>query len=89
MLIAARPALTRLLPAITLAAGLLAFLVFDYLHDRENPALRIVWTAPRVSQPALSALILAAGLAAFDVERRRRRSTASDAASAAALTAAP
>jgi hypothetical protein len=89
LLIATRPSLTRLLPAITLAAGLLAFLVFDYLHDRENPALRIVWTAPRVSQPALSALILAAGLAAFDVERRRRRSTATDATSDAALTAAP
>ncbi len=78
LLIAARPTravATRLLPAITLAAGLLAFLVFDYLHDREDPALRMVWTAPRVSQPALSALILAAGLAAFDVERRRSGTT--------------
>jgi hypothetical protein len=89
LLIAARPALARILPAIALVVGLLGFLVFDYLHDRENPEQRIGWTTPRVSQPALSALILASGLAALDADRRRRRSTASDTASAAPLTAAP
>ncbi|HKA36706.1 MAG TPA: hypothetical protein VKH43_07785 [Thermoanaerobaculia bacterium] len=49
-------------PALTLAAGLLAFLAFDYLHDGSDPTQRIVWTAPRVTQSALSAVILAAGM---------------------------
>jgi hypothetical protein len=89
LLIAARPRVRPLLPAFALGAGLMAFLVFDYLHDRENPAIRIQWTAPRVSQPALSALILASGLASFGMERRRRHSTASETASVAPLTAAP
>jgi hypothetical protein len=89
LLIAARPTPGRFLPAFALSAGLLAFLIFDYLHDRENPAIRISWTAPRVSQPALSALILASGLASFDPNRRRRSSTKSDTASVPALTAAP
>jgi hypothetical protein len=65
-------AIVRIVPALALTAGILAFLVFDYLHDRENPAVRISWTAPRVSQPALSALILAAGLASLETDRRRR-----------------
>ena len=89
LLVAARPAAVRLLPALALCAGLLAFLVFDYLHDREDPAIRITWTAPRVSQPALSALILASGLASLGPDRRRRRSTKADTASAPALSAAP
>ena len=89
LLIGARPAGYRLLPAFVLAAGLLAFLVFDYLHDREDPSERIGWTAPRVSQPALSSLILAAGLASLDPDRRRRRSTARQAPSDTAVMAAP
>ncbi len=88
LLAAARPNAKRLAPALVLGAGLLAFLVFDYLHDAEDPRIRIAWTAPRVSQPALSALILAAGLASFDAGRRQRSRT-SDAASVAPLTAAP
>jgi hypothetical protein len=51
------------LPALALAAGVLGFMAFDYLHDTDDPATRISWTLPRVSQPALSAVILAAGLA--------------------------
>ena len=92
VLFASRPTravLARCLPAIALTGGLLAFLVFEYMHDRENPGVRIIWTAPRVSQPALSALILAAGLASLDPERRRRRSTARETPSDTALTAAP
>jgi len=89
LLIAARPRVRSLLPAFALGAGLMAFLVFDYLHDREDPAIRIQWTAPRVSQPALSALILASGLASVGAERRRRHSTASATASVAPLTPAP
>jgi hypothetical protein len=49
-------------PALLLAVGLAAFLVFDYLHDKDDPSERIEWTAPRVMQPALSATILAAGV---------------------------
>lgn len=92
LLVAARPArlvVGRLLPALTLCAGLLGFLVFDYLHDGKDPAIRISWTAPRVSQSALSALILASGLASLGPDRRRRRSTKADTASAPALSAAP
>ena len=50
------------LPAFTLAAGLLLFFAFDYLHDASDPSIRIHWTLPRVSQPCLSAAILAAGI---------------------------
>jgi hypothetical protein len=56
-----RPAL----PGLALAAGLLGFLAFDYLHDVSDPAERIGWTLPRVSQPALSLTILAAGIVFF------------------------
>ena len=52
-----------LLPALSLGAGLLLFFLFDYLHDPTDPSIRIAWTLPRISQPCLSALILAAGLA--------------------------
>jgi len=60
-------------PALTLAIGLLAFLAFDYLHDKDDPTERIGWTAPRVTQSALSAMILAAGVLSLS------RSPASDA----------
>lgn len=56
-------------PALTLAGGLAAFVLFDYLHDKDDPTLRIGWTAPRVMQPALSAVILAAGVLSLS-ERR-------------------
>jgi hypothetical protein len=62
------------LPALALALGLMGFLVFDYLHDNDDPAVRIGWTLPRASQPALSALVLGAGLAAFT---RRKESEVS------------
>jgi hypothetical protein len=59
-------------PALTLAFGLMLFFVFDYLHDKDNPAERIRWTAPRVTQPALSAAILGAGVLSAGSGRRRR-----------------
>ncbi len=62
--LAARPSVWRACaPALALTFGLLVFLVFDYLHDKNDPWERIGWTAPRVVQPALSAAILAAGVA--------------------------
>ncbi|MFN2384985.1 MAG: hypothetical protein ABR576_01630 [Thermoanaerobaculia bacterium] len=60
----------RALPALAMAAGILLFLAFDYLHDPTDPWERIGWTFPRVSQPALSALILGAALAMFGGPRR-------------------
>jgi hypothetical protein len=53
------------LPGLLVSAWLLGFLVFDYLHDAVDPWERIGWTLPRASQPALSLLILSAGIAAF------------------------
>lgn len=57
-----RKRLLELLPALTLAGGLFAFLVVYYLHAAGDPSRLISWTLPRVTLPALSALILAAGL---------------------------
>jgi len=57
------------LPALTLAVGLFCFLPSDYLHF-EDPVPVIGWTLPRISQPALSALILGAGVASFHVLER-------------------
>ena len=54
-----------------MTAGILLFLVYDYLHDSDLPRIRIEWTLPRVSQPALSALILAAGLVSLRREEKR------------------
>ena len=62
VLLLARPRRDAL-PALAVAAGTLAFLVFDYLHDAGDPSLRIGWTLPRVTQPGLSLWILAAGMA--------------------------
>lgn len=59
------------LPAVAGSVGLLLFLAFDYLHDARDPWERIGWTLPRVSQAALSLLILAAGVAVFASPRAR------------------
>jgi hypothetical protein len=58
-----RPAWRDAAPALVLSVGLLAFLVFDYMHDTGDPTERIGWTAPRVAQPALSAAVLATAAA--------------------------
>jgi len=64
------PAWRDAAPALVLSVGLLAFLVFDYMHDTGDPTERIGWTAPRVTQPALSAAVLAA---AATSSRRKRK----------------
>lgn len=69
-LAARRLAWRAVAPALVLAIGLLAFLLFDYMHDTGDPTERIGWTAPRVAQPALSAALLAAGAASARRERR-------------------
>ncbi len=57
------------LPALLLAGGLLALFAFYCLHGTADPSKRIEWILPRVSQPAASALILAAGVG---MARQRR-----------------
>jgi hypothetical protein len=45
------------------AAGLMAFFAFVYLHERDvDLAIRIGWEIPRISQPALSLLILSSAI---------------------------
>jgi hypothetical protein len=78
-LLAARPDPRRLLPALALIAALFGFLTFDYMHDQGDPSERIGWTTPRVSQSALSACILAAGLAWFGPARRKGEIIAAEA----------
>lgn len=65
LLLAFPAAWRRVLSALLLAGGLLVFFFFDYLHDVAVPGERIGWTLPRISQPPLSAAILAAGLASL------------------------
>ncbi len=57
-------------PGLLFAAGLLLFFAHDYMHDFEDPAVRIGWTLPRVSQPALSLVILAAAVVSFPGRER-------------------
>ncbi|MHB0968867.1 MAG: hypothetical protein ACYC7A_01225 [Thermoanaerobaculia bacterium] len=53
-------ALRRVTPLLGACVLLFGFLVFDYLHDAGDPTERIGWTLPRVAQPAMALLILAA-----------------------------
>ena len=50
-------------PGLVFVLFLFLFLGFDYLHDTGDPWERVGWTLPRVSQPALSMLILTAAAA--------------------------
>lgn len=60
-----REELRRSLPGFVALTGTFAFFLFVYLHhDAANTAERVSWEIPRISQPALSLLILMAGLAA-------------------------
>jgi hypothetical protein len=53
----------RILPALMLSCGLLAFAFVYYLHVGSGVVQMIVWTLPRLSQPALSCWILAVAAA--------------------------
>lgn len=57
--------LAALMPALSVVLGSLLFYFVYYLHSADDPSALIGWTLPRVSQPALSALIIAAALASF------------------------
>ncbi|MGK2858665.1 MAG: hypothetical protein ACSLFQ_15800 [Thermoanaerobaculia bacterium] len=69
MLPANRRRIASLLPLLAPVVALALFFVFDYLHDAGEVTERIGWTLPRISQPALSMLILAAGLVYRDAAR--------------------
>lgn len=67
VLIIGRDSLPRSLPGVVTAFGILVFSVFYYLHVAGNPLELIVWTFPRLIQPAVSAWILGLGVAAYSV----------------------
>lgn len=52
----------RALPALLVAGGLPVFAVVYYLHSTSNPVELIVWTFPRLIQPAISAWIVGLGV---------------------------
>lgn len=60
-----RRSLVPVLPGLTLTSGILVFCCFYYFHFQEDPTVLIEWTLPRLSQPALSLLVLSAGLTFF------------------------
>lgn len=62
------PRLSRALPGIVTACGIPLFAFVYYLHAIGNPLELIVWTFPRLMQPAISAWILGCGVAVFSVE---------------------
>jgi hypothetical protein len=53
----------QVLPGVAVVVGTFLFLLAVYLHEPRDPAERISWEVPRVTQPSLSLLILAAGVA--------------------------
>jgi hypothetical protein len=55
----------RALPGLALAGGLPLFAVAYFLHAHENPVELIVWTFPRLIQPAVSAWIICLGVVCF------------------------
>jgi hypothetical protein len=71
VLLIRRTSLTRSLPGVVTAIGILVFAGAYYLHAIGDPLQLIVWTFPRLIQPALSAWILGLGVAVFSVTGAR------------------
>jgi hypothetical protein len=65
-LLRSRRPIVPFLPAAVLCGGLLMFTFLYYLHSGSDPTTLVKWTLPRLSQPALSALAIWAGLAWCD-----------------------
>ena len=65
VVIAGRGRLRQAIPAFVTALGILGFAVIYYLHAVGDPLQLIVWTFPRLIQPAISAWILGCGVAVF------------------------
>lgn len=55
----------RALPGLLVVVGLPVFAVAYYLHATGNPVELIVWTFPRLIQPAISAWIVCLGVLCF------------------------
>lgn len=60
----------ELLPGLSITFGILAFYLVYYFSHYDNPTLLIGWTLSRISQPALSMLVISAGMACFSVTSR-------------------
>ena len=76
VVIAGRGRLRQAIPAFVTAFGILGFALIYYLHALGDPLQLIVWTFPRLMQPAISAWILGCGVAVFSVARGRQPETA-------------
>jgi hypothetical protein len=55
----------RVLPGLAVAVGIPLFAVVYYLHATGDPVELIVWTFPRLIQPAISAWIVSLGVVCF------------------------
>ena len=55
----------RALPGLVVAGGLPLFAAIYYLHAEGNPLELIVWTFPRLIQPAISVWIVSLGMVSF------------------------
>jgi len=75
VVVAGRNRMTRALPGVVTALGILVFAFVYYLHAVGDPLELVVWTFPRLIQPALSAWILSLGVASFSVAGRRNPGT--------------
>jgi hypothetical protein len=71
VLIVGHRCLHRGIPAVFTAVGILGFAVIYYLHAVGDPLQLIVWTFPRLMQPAISAWVLGCGVAVFSVVSER------------------
>lgn len=65
--------LTRALPGVVVACGIPCFAVIYYLHAVGDPLELIVWTFPRLMQPAMSAWILGLGVVVFSADGEKTR----------------
>lgn len=61
----------ELLPGLSITFGILAFYLVYYFSHYDNPTLLIGWTLSRISQPALSMLVISAGMACFSMTSLR------------------
>jgi hypothetical protein len=65
--------LLRILPGLAVAVGIPLFAVVYYLHATGDPVELIVWTYPRLIQPAISAWIVSLGVVCFAPAAAPRR----------------
>lgn len=65
-LVIGRKSWREVMPALSLIATMFAFAIVYYLHINVEAWIMVRWTFPRLSQPALSAAIIAAGVVTFE-----------------------